>query len=218
MQKLPWPWNTRGLRSVTGEGNGTPSSALAWKIPRTEEPGGLQSMGSRRVRHDWATSLTLFTLMHWRRKWQPTPMFLPGESQGRDSVGNSDGIPRDWWAAVYGVTQSQTRLKWQQQHYSVTAYCFWLEECRWSDLCYCTFPPLLQAPALPAQVISRQSKGQHISPPTPLLFSLIIFYCSVVVFQCCINVCCIAKWICHTYTYIPFFWISLPYIRTLHGR
>ena len=51
-----------------------------------EEPGGLQSMGSLRVGHDWVTSLSLFTFMHWRRKWQPTPMFLPGESQGRGSL------------------------------------------------------------------------------------------------------------------------------------
>ena len=57
------------------------SSTLAGKIPWTEEPGGLQSIGSLRVRHDWATSLSLFTFMHWRRKWQPTPVFLPGESQ-----------------------------------------------------------------------------------------------------------------------------------------
>jgi len=62
------------------------SSTLAWKIPWTEEPGGLQSMGSPRVGHDWATSLSLFTFMHWRRKWQPTPVFLPGESQGRGSL------------------------------------------------------------------------------------------------------------------------------------
>ena len=54
--------------------------------PWTEEPGGLQSMGSRRVGHDSATSLSLFTFMHWRRKWQPTPVFLPGESQGRGSL------------------------------------------------------------------------------------------------------------------------------------
>ena len=59
------------------------SSPLAWKIPWTEEPGRLQSMRSLRVGHDCATSLTLFTFMHWRRKWQPTPVFLPGESQGR---------------------------------------------------------------------------------------------------------------------------------------
>ena len=79
------------------------SSTLAWKIPWTEEPGGLQSRESLRVGHDWATSLSLFTFMHWRRKWQPTPVFLPEESQGREA----------WWAAVYGVAQSQTRLKWR---------------------------------------------------------------------------------------------------------
>ena len=62
------------------------SSTLAWKIPRTEEPDGLQSMGSRRVGHNWVTSLSLFTFMHWRRKWQPTPVFLPGESQGWGSL------------------------------------------------------------------------------------------------------------------------------------
>ena len=62
------------------------SSTLAWKIPWTEEPGGLQSMGSLRVGHDWATSLWLVTFMHWRRKWQPTPVFLPGESQGQRSL------------------------------------------------------------------------------------------------------------------------------------
>ena len=126
------------------------SSTLAWKIPWMEEPGRLQSMGSLRVRHDWATSLWLFTFMHWRRKWQPTPVFLPGESQGRGSQvgcllwghtksdttewlhfhfslsciaeGNGNPLqcsclenPRDrgaWWAAVSGVAQSQTRLKW----------------------------------------------------------------------------------------------------------
>ena len=62
------------------------SSTLAWKIPWAEEPGRLRSMGSLRVGRDWATSLSLFTFMHWRRKWQPTPVFLPGESQGRGSL------------------------------------------------------------------------------------------------------------------------------------
>ena len=62
------------------------SSTLAWKIPWTEEPERLQSMGSLRVGHYWATSLSLFTFMHWGRKWQPAPMFLPGESQGRGSL------------------------------------------------------------------------------------------------------------------------------------
>jgi len=57
------------------------SSTLAWKILWTEEPGGLQSMGSRTQLSDFS-----FTFMHWRRKWQPTPVFLPGESQGRGSL------------------------------------------------------------------------------------------------------------------------------------
>ena len=77
------------------------SSTLAWKIPWTEEPGRLQSMGSLRVRHNWATSLSLFIFEHWRRKWQPTPVFLPGESQGQGA----------WWAAICGVARSWTWLK-----------------------------------------------------------------------------------------------------------
>ena len=71
---------------ATEKAMATHSSTLAWKIPWMEEPGRLQSMGSLRVRHDWATSLSLFTVMHWRRKWQPTPVFLPGESQGWGSL------------------------------------------------------------------------------------------------------------------------------------
>ena len=81
----------------------THSSTLAWKIPWTEEPGRLQSMGWRRVGHDWATSLSLFTFMHWRRKWQHTSAFLPGESQGRGSLVG--------WH-LWGRTESgRTRLK-----------------------------------------------------------------------------------------------------------
>ena len=62
------------------------SGTFAWKIPWMEEPGGLQSMGLQRAGHDRVTSLSLFTFMHWRRKWQPTPVFLPGESQGWRSL------------------------------------------------------------------------------------------------------------------------------------
>ena len=92
------------------------SSTLAWKIPWTEEPGRLQPMGSRRVRHNWATSLSLFTFMPWRRKWPPTPVFLPGESQGRGA----------WWAAVYGVAQSRTRLKWLSSSSSSSSVCMFI--------------------------------------------------------------------------------------------
>ena len=78
----------------------THSSTLAWKIPWTEEPGRLQSMGSWRVRHNWVTSLSLLTFMHWRRKWQPTLVFLPGESQGQEPGGlpsmGSHRVGHDW--------------------------------------------------------------------------------------------------------------------------
>ena len=63
------------------------SSTLAWKIPWMEEPGGLQSMGSLRVGHDGATSLSL---------WQPTPVFLPGESQGQESLVGWDTTEATW--------------------------------------------------------------------------------------------------------------------------
>ena len=82
------------------------SSTLAWKIPWREEPGRLQSMRSLRVGHDWATSLSLFTFMHWRRKWQPTPMILPGESQGRGSLVG---------CRLWGRTESDTTEASQQQ-------------------------------------------------------------------------------------------------------
>ena len=83
------------------------SSTLAWKIPWMEEPGGLQSMGSLRVGQDSATSLSLFTFIHWRRQWQPTPVFLPGESQGRGSLVG---------CCLWGRTESDTTaVTWQQQ-------------------------------------------------------------------------------------------------------
>ena len=77
------------------------SSTLAWKIPWMEEPGGLQSMGSLRVGHDWVTSLSLFSFVHWRRKCKPLQCSCLENPR--------DGVA--WWAAVYGVTQSRIRLK-----------------------------------------------------------------------------------------------------------
>ena len=70
-------------------------------------------------------SLSFFTFMPWRRKWQPTPVFLPGN-------------PRDggaWWAAVYGVAQSRTRLKWLSS-ISFTTFKF-------SKLLISVLPPLI---------------------------------------------------------------------------
>ena len=86
--------------------------ALAWKLPWMEEPGRLQSVGSLRVRHDWVTSLSLFTFMHWRRKWQPTPVFLPGESQGWGSLAG---------CRLWGHTESDTTGATLQQHMGVGA-------------------------------------------------------------------------------------------------
>ena len=75
------------------------SSTLAWKIPWTEELGGLQSMGSLRVRHDWVISLSLSCI---------------GEGNGNPLQCSCLENPRDsraWWAAIFGVAQSRTRLK-----------------------------------------------------------------------------------------------------------
>ena len=72
--------------SVSEKAMAPHSGTLALKIPWMEESGRLQSMRSLRVGHDWVTSLSLFIFMHWRRKWQPTPVFFPGESQGRGSL------------------------------------------------------------------------------------------------------------------------------------
>ena len=80
----------------------THSSTLAWKIPWTEGPGGLQSMGSLGVGHDWMTSL-YFSLS------------CIGEGNGNTLQCSCLENPRDrgaWWAAVYGVAHSRTRLNW----------------------------------------------------------------------------------------------------------
>ena len=76
------------------------SSTLAWKIPWMEGPGGPQSMELLRVGQDSATSLSLFTFLHWGRQWQPTPVLLPGKFHGHGA----------WWAAVHGVAKSRTQL------------------------------------------------------------------------------------------------------------
>ena len=52
------------------------------------------------------TSLSLFTFMHWRRKWQPTPVFLPGESQGQGSLVG---------CCLWGCTESDMTEATQQQ-------------------------------------------------------------------------------------------------------
>ena len=86
------------------------SSILAWRIPWTEEPVGLQSTGSQRVGHDWATSLSLSCI---------------GEGNGNPLQCACLENPRDggaWWAAIYGVAQSWTRLRWLSSSSSASRF------------------------------------------------------------------------------------------------
>ena len=79
----------------------THSSTPAWKIPWNAAVHGV----ARRQ-----TRLSDFTFMHWRRKWQPTPVFLPGESQGRGSLVGCH---------LWGHTESDTTEATQQQQHIV---------------------------------------------------------------------------------------------------
>ena len=96
-----WVWDLIWCQGTAEKAMAPHSSTLAWKIPWTEQPGRLQSMGSRRVSHDWATSLSLFTFMHWRRKCNPFQFSCLENPRDRGAS----------WAAVSGVAQSRTRLK-----------------------------------------------------------------------------------------------------------
>ena len=98
------------------------SSTLAWKMPWTEEPGRLQSMRLLRVRQDWETSLSLFIFMHWRRKWQPTPVSLPGESQGRGNV-----VSCRLWGHTESDTTEQLSVFYQDKYFCwvLKNWCFW---------------------------------------------------------------------------------------------
>ena len=114
------------------------SGTLAWKTPWMEEAGRLQSMGSRRVRHDWATSLSL-------------SLSCIGEGNGNPLQCSCLENPRDggaWWAAIYGVAQSQTQLKQLSSHSSITfirSGPWWLSGKESSHPCKrCSFDPWIQ--------------------------------------------------------------------------
>ena len=83
---------------------------MAWNhLASRKGGGGVNRFGLWMLsegQHNLDGFTAVFTFMLWRRKWQPTPVFLPGESQGRGA----------WWAAVYGVAQSRTRLKGLSMH------------------------------------------------------------------------------------------------------
>ena len=161
----------------------THSSTLAWEIPWTKEcctlhPWGHKQSDMTEQLHKWPTlSLSHFTVWvylfcicigvyihYWRRQWQPTPVFLPGESQGRGT----------WWAAVYGVAQSQTWLKWLSSSSSSSSIhplqrVFLNSTSQQHELdCHC--PPQasasrVQANLLPPGCNSRQVLAYHCLPP-----------------------------------------------------
>ena len=91
----PWRWPSCTLEKAMAPD----SSTLAWKIPRTEEPGGRQSMESLRVGHDWVTSLSLSRI----REGNGNPLQCSCLENPRDGGA--------WWAAIYGVAQNRTWLK-----------------------------------------------------------------------------------------------------------
>ena len=104
-------WSAIYLGLVKGlrEGNGTPLQLLLpGKSHGQRSLVGCSPWGHKESDTYWATSLSLFTFMHWRRKWQPIPVFLPGESQECGA----------WWAAIYGVAQS--RKDWSDLAAAVT--------------------------------------------------------------------------------------------------
>ena len=99
------------LGKSLGEGNGTPLQYSCLENPMDGGAWWAAVHGVIRVRHHWATSLSFFTFMHWRRKWQPTPVFLPGESQGWGSLVGCH---------LWGCTDSDmTEATWQQQQHDV---------------------------------------------------------------------------------------------------
>ena len=118
------------------------SSTLAWKIPWTEEPGRLQSVGSLRVRHDWATLLSLF--LSCIREGNGNPLQCSCLENPRDGGA--------WWADVYGVAQSRTRLKWLSNSSSSLEY-FFSQLCSFS-LLFMTFQIVSLGTMSP---VSRQS-------------------------------------------------------------
>ena len=91
---------------LSGEGNGT---QLQYSCLENPMDGGAWQAAVRGVAKN-RTRLSDFTFMHWRRKWQPTPVFLPGESQGRESLGGC----RLWGRTELDMTevtqQQQQRL------------------------------------------------------------------------------------------------------------
>ena len=76
----------KDLEELKGEGNGTPLQYSCLENPMDGGAWWAAIHGVAKSPTRLSDFLSLFTFMHWRRKWQPTPVFLPGESQGRGNL------------------------------------------------------------------------------------------------------------------------------------
>ena len=101
-------------REGGGEGSGTP---LQYSCLENPMDGGAWWATVHGVAKSW-TRLSLFTFMHWRRKWQPTPMFLPRESQGQGSLVGC----RLWGRTESDTTEATQQQQQQQQKQLKIAY------------------------------------------------------------------------------------------------
>ena len=98
----------------------THSSILAWRIPWTEEPGGLQSMGLQRVRQNWATNIFTFTIKrkHWWSKWASDSVWSrAGHAEaGHDDVSYSLLTATSGRGTYWFRTVSKPGLRWYISH------------------------------------------------------------------------------------------------------
>ena len=151
------------------------SSTLAWKIPWMEEPGGLQSMGSLGVGETERLHFHFSLSCIGEGNGNPISVLLPGESQGRGA----------WWAAVYGVAQSRTRLKWlssSSTDYPKAFDCvdhnkLWktLKEMRIPDYLTCLLRNLMQVKKLQSEPCMEQLTGSRLRKDMTGLFIVNLF-------------------------------------------
>ena len=147
-----------GQEDILEKEMSTHASTLAWKIPWMEEPGRLQSMKSQRVRHDWATSVS-FTF--WRREWQPTPVFLPGEPHGqRDLV-----VYNLWGCKDLDTTERRTLSLSLTSNWSLSAeplltrWIFPIYRQTWTNYCleFCALTIVYSCLGFPALIFDLKS-------------------------------------------------------------
>ena len=124
----------------------TLSRTLAWKLPWTEEPGGLQSMRGEESDTTEQLHFHFFTFMHWRRKRQPTPVLSPGESQGREpggllSMGSHRG-GHDWNDLAAAAVSWKRLETCSQDEYQHQAACQVLEGALSNGGCEATTPDM----------------------------------------------------------------------------